>query len=54
VINYKHGKGEKYNPNSPEAVFKRLYGEKPHQGRKPDCGFAEAEPPSVGGRIQFR
>jgi predicted DNA-binding protein YlxM (UPF0122 family) len=23
------GKGKKYNPNSPEAVFKRLYGVKP-------------------------
>jgi len=23
------GRGEKYNPNSPEAVFKRLYGVKP-------------------------
>jgi hypothetical protein len=23
------GKGKKYNPNSPESVFKRLYGVKP-------------------------
>ena len=23
------GRGKKYNPNSPEAVFKRLYGVKP-------------------------
>ena len=23
------GKGKKYNPESPEAVFKRLYGVKP-------------------------
>ena len=30
MINYKHGKGEKYNSNSPEAVFKRLYGVKPN------------------------
>jgi predicted DNA-binding protein YlxM (UPF0122 family) len=28
------GKGKKYNPNSPEAVFKRLYGVKPETFEK--------------------
>jgi len=28
---------------------KKCGGAKPHKGRKPDCGFAEPEPPEQGG-----
>jgi hypothetical protein len=27
---------------------KKCAGAKPHKGHKPDCGFAEAEPPKGG------
>jgi len=34
-------------------VTAKCGGAKPHKGRKPDCGFAEPEPPIGGEQLPF-